>query len=383
MNVDEEWANFIATSKTNYESSDSESESIDESQVNEEEDENAVAEEKPICSEMYVSTKSKIVFLNQAVDLKTVFWQIPIIDYAMPRNGVIKKQMKFNSLNREDAERVQKEVTAYEYVEQYVIRSIDNPDGRIKFKDIRKISVGLAKKDLLSHRCKKKSAFYNCFVLILRLFSESSQEFKEHHVKIFNTGKVGVVGVQTMESFYEVLDFIVACMKPYFPEPLSYKKETCETILINSNFNTNFLINREAFYDVLKDEYNMEAIYDPCSYPGIQCKYSYGANNCHLTQLIKEAETLQKKEQIKVSFMIFRTGSILIVGKCDEHVLSIVYNFLKTIIEKHFKQICQVNKGKWIDNSLTIKAPKKIKKKNSFITSSTAFFEDSFSEEEM
>ena len=30
--------------------------------------------------------------------------------------------------------------------------------------------------------------------------------------------------------------------------------------------------------------------------------------------------------------MIFRTGSILIVGKCDEDVLNIVYNFIKNII---------------------------------------------------
>ncbi len=129
------------------------------------------------------------------------------------------------------------------------------------------------------------------------------------------------------------------------------------------------MINREAFYDLLKEKYNVDAIYDPCSYPGIQCKYSFGSNNCLLTNLIKEAETQQKKDKIKVSFMIFRTGSILIVGKCDEVVLTIVYNFLKSIIENHFKQICQINRGKLTDESLTFRAPKKIKKKSSFITS--------------
>jgi hypothetical protein len=45
--------------------------------------------------------------------------------------------------------------------------------------------------------------------------------------------------------------------------------------LINSNFNCGFFINREALYDILKFKYNLQSIYDPCSYPGIQCKFYY------------------------------------------------------------------------------------------------------------
>lgn len=387
MSLDKEWALFIAPQKQfNDETSETESLSADEDDESIEDDEDVaflkssseaqpfcfeenVSVEEPRCSDIYISTKSKIVFFNQTVDLKNVFWGIPVIEYANPVNGIVKKQMKFNSLSMEEYEQVQAEVEKCDYVDQHIIRSVNNPEGRIKFKDIRKVSVGLSKKDLLSHRCKKKSAFYNCFVLILRMFSAILNEFKEHHVKIFNTGKVGVVGVQSMEEFYVVMDFVVATLQPLFDAPLSYRRDTCETILINSNFNTNFLINREVLYDILKDRYNVDAIYDPCSYPGIQCKYSFGTNNCLLTNLIKEADTQQKKDKIKVSFMIFRTGSILIVGKCDEVVLTIVYKFLKDIIEKHFKQICQMNRGKLIDESLTLKAPKKIKKKNSVITS--------------
>lgn len=393
MSLDEEWAQFIASqnqsqnfcddssdseclssfeSNSDIEDLDEESEFLVISAFNDKNVENIETEkekELPRCSNMYISTKSKIVFLNQTVDLKKVFWGIPIIEYATPSTGVVKKQMKFNSLSLEEYEIVQAEVAKCDYVDQHIIRSVNNPDGRVKFKDIRKVSVGLSKKDLLSHRCKKKSAFYNCFVLIIRMFSLIQNEFKEHHVKIFNTGKVGVVGVQSMDDFYEVLDFVVTTLQPLFEHPLVYRRETCETILINSNFNTNFLINREAFYDLLKDKYNVDAIYDPCSYPGIQCKYSFGSSNCLLTTLIKGADTQQKKDKIKVSFMIFRTGSILIVGKCDEIVLTVVYQFLKDIIEKHFKQICQLSRGKFTDDTLTLRAPKKVKKKKSVITS--------------
>ena len=43
----------------------------------------------------------------------------------------------------------------------------------------------------------------------------------------------------------------------------------------------------------------------------------------------------------KVSFMIFRTGSILIVGMCDDEILHIIYNFLKRILLEEYHHISQ------------------------------------------
>ena len=37
--------------------------------------------EIPKCGEIYISTQTKIAFLNQVVDLNTLFWKIPIIQY--------------------------------------------------------------------------------------------------------------------------------------------------------------------------------------------------------------------------------------------------------------------------------------------------------------
>ena len=39
--------------------------------------------------------------------------------------------------------------------------------------------------------------------------------------------------------------------------------------------------------------------------------------------------------------MIFRTGSVLIVGKCDENVLMVIYDFLKIILNNEYTNICQ------------------------------------------
>ena len=39
----------------------------------------------------------------------------------------------------------------------------------------------------------------------------------------------------------------------------------------------------------------------------------------------------------KVSFMIFRTGSVLIVGKCEEDVLQEIYLFIRSMLEAEYK----------------------------------------------
>jgi len=136
-----------------------------------------------------------------------------------------------------------------------------------------------------------------------------------------------------------------------------------DTVLINSNFNCGYYINREALYDILKFKYNIQCIYDPCSYPGIQCKFYYneelteqsgcqmanenGAQLNNVSATSKKISKMTKKENkknskyVEVSFMIFRTGSILIVGMCNEMVLYKIYEFLKVLLEREFSKINQ------------------------------------------
>lgn len=316
----------------------------------------------PKASNIYVSTKTKIAYLNKFVDLKTIFWLIPVIPYALPVNGVIKKQIKLNSICVEELNLIKEKLTRETYYEEYVMTNIDNPNGRIKFKDIRKITIGISKKDIMSYRCKRKSAFYNCFVLIFRVKVEDN--FKEFHVKIFNTGKIEIPGIQKEENFQTVLKMIINTLQPYFDETIGYKPDSDETVLINSNFNCGFFINREILYDILKIKYNIQCIYDPCSYPGIQSKFYYNPDIGIQTgsQISEENKNLYVNVK-EISFMIFRTGSVLIVGKCDENVLHIIYDFLKIILTNEYGKICQKNMNS-VNNNLAKDKKNKIRKKN-------------------
>jgi len=315
--------------------------------------------QSPKSGEIYISTKSKIAYLDKAIDLNPVFWKIPVLSYSTPANGVIKKQMKFNSTTQEEVDFIQENLKNEVYFDQHIITSINNPNGRITFKDIRKVSIGVSKKDLLSYRSKRKSAFYNCFVMIMRI--KIHDVYKEFHVKVFNTGKLEIPGIQTDYIFEQVLLNVIQQIQPCLDYTIGYNQNS-DTVLINSNFNCGFYINRELLFDILKFKYNIQCIYDPCSYPGIQCKFYYNPTLEIQTgsQLSDDARMLVKNITT-VSFMIFRTGSILIVGMCDENILYIIYEFIKSILTNEFNRINQ--KVITAENTVVKKKKKKIRKK--------------------
>ena len=293
----------------------------------------------PKCGAIYISTQTKIVFMNQAFDLENIFWKLSILKYQEREEGIIKKQMKVNCNTKAESEKLEEQIKREEMIIIDIISQIDNPNARrIKYKDIRKINIGIAKKDLTSYRKKRKGAFYNCIVLIMRLKIEDC--FKEVHLKLFNTGKLEVPGIQSNTFLYKALDKLITILQPFCKNTLFYNAKEIETVLINSNFACNYYIDRNILYNILKYNYKIAAIYDPCSYPGIQCKFYYNRDKITQDGLCHCAGKCSKKggsgmgdgQCLAISFMIFRTGSVLIVGHCDEQIIRIVYTFLKKLL---------------------------------------------------
>jgi len=304
----------------------------------------SVTEVMPIPTNIYISTKSKLGYLDSQFDIKKTFWEIPIIEYWKPEEGIVKKQIKFVSSNLEELAEMQEKIKTYECAEQQIITHIDNPAGRIQFKDIRKLSIGISKKDILSYHSKKKGAFYNCFVVNMRI--KWGGVFREVHVKIFNTGKVETPGIQSDEMYEYVLEKLIELLKLYCNLPTLKYNLTSETILINSNFSVGFYIDRERLFSILREKYNIQCVYDPCSYPGIQCKYYFSKYliNCEEDEEISKITGMHIGENsISVSFMIFRTGSVLIVGKCNEKILNHIYLFLLNIFKEEYTNIAHSN----------------------------------------
>ena len=336
-NIDDEWSSFLTTKYDDHEDNNN-LQDVSVASTQDLDQTDIFIGNVPEPTEIYISTKSKIAYLEQPIDLN-IFWRIPVIPYATPSNGVIKKQIKLNSKTQDDLIAVQKFLKNELYYDEHIISRIDNPNGRIKFKDIRKITVGISKKDMTNYRSKKKKAFYNCFVVIIRIKIDTA--FREFHVKMFHSGKLEIPGVQSDKIYEIVLHNIIDILQPFHDYTLQYKQKS-DIILINSNFSCGFFINREILYDILRNKYNIQAIYDPCSYPGIQCKFYYNNDIGVQSGMQITTENKEKyKNIIAVSFMIFRTGSVLIVGMCEENVLDDIYQFLKALLRAEFKYICQ------------------------------------------
>jgi len=325
-----------------------------------------------IISPLCISTKTTIAYLNQLISLSDMFWKLKLIHYSDNREGIIKKQMKFNSHTVEEYSRlielVQQEKSKGFRVQEDVISAINTESGRVKFKDIRKLSVGFSSKDC-TNKPRKKSAFYNCFVIIVRVQIED-KGFKEYHVKIFNTGKLEIPGLQTNQECEHLLFKLIGLLKEYEPE-ITLSDRPFDTILINSNFKTGFYLNRDNLYDILQHEYKFQCVYDPCSYPGIQCKFyyykgrivqtgiqdyddikgkGYGYKKKNRSQELNEEinelipskmDNRKNSKYYEISIMIFRTGSILLVGMCPEEVLNDVYDVIRKIMEKEYSRIKQ------------------------------------------
>ena len=294
----------------------------------------------PRPSDLYISTKTNIAFLSEHIDLSSAFWNIPMTPHHCPAEGIIKKQMKINSNTERSLEETIARLPSEGYVSQHVIEHVEAVEGRIAFKDVRKISIGLCNKDVSSYRCKKRGAFYNCFSVIIR--TKKQNRFCEMHVKVFNTGKLEVPGVQDDEVFCNTMTLLCNVLRVNTKHStVNWARERTETVLINSNFSTGFLIDRGRLYDILRRKYSIQGRYDPCSYPGIQCDYYFHPDDASHdgSPPSKLVPAAKKAGYRRLSFMVFRTGSVLIVGKCHEVTLRQIYRYLCQILADEYTSI--------------------------------------------
>lgn len=344
--------------------------------------------ERKQCEELYISTQTQIFFLNtQDVDVEQIFWNIAVIDYGTPSTGVVKKQMRVISLQKEEFEKYQEKVKHYGYYTEKIMKQIDNPKARkIKYKDVRKLTVGISKKDIMNCHGKNKSAFINCFAVILRVKYENI--FHEIHVKVFNTGKLAIPGIVNEGLLQETKAVLLGVLQPSFEHvklqlipanesPLVKRlvrgKKTKDSsgkedggnikshfeyvqpkgnVLINSNFNCGYYIQQEKLKQVLREKYNLNPSYDPSMYPGVKCKFFYNnelprdasvqkgiLSDVDKNVTITELDELSKDKYTKVSFMVFRTGNCLIVGNCTRDVLQFVFEYVKRILMDEYEFI--------------------------------------------
>jgi len=373
MSIDDEWNSFMITGDSDV------IDNINNTAV----DETTITPEftAPTCEELYISTTTKVLFLNQPIDIANIFWKLPIIDYGTPSDGIVKKQMKIVCNSEEEFQVYTERISTIQYYRENIVKQLNNPTARrIKYKDERKITVGMSKKDIMNCRGKVKNAFYNCFAIILRFKFED--KFREIHIKVFNTGKLEIPGILNLTILDMVKKQLLDYLRPYIETPIEYVKTTKDcNVLINSNFNCGYYINRDKLYSILRsNKYCIETAYDPCSYPGVKCKFYFNNETgfdiiTQRGQLMKEDRTMKMnelgdaKKYTEVSFMIFRTGSCLIVGNCTEEKLYFVYDFIKKMLYEEYPLI-------YVNNEIVQTKEKKTKLRKKKVIMTREYYND-------
>jgi hypothetical protein len=391
-----------------------------------------------LCIELFISTKTKVLFLNQTVDVENLFLHLPVLEYWIPATGIIKKTTKIISLTPERVLETQESLKTMGVYEEEILRQIDIKANQkqvnkykikggfakeavaagnfpllldytdskpypkytydaetnkyflntpARFKDERKITVGICRKDVLACRRKKKNVFYNCIAVVIRIIYKG--EFREVHAKVFNTGKMEIPGMFNDEILAITRAMILSSLRPYVSSPavpvLDYDKNGSneeddeQNVLINSNFHCGFCIQREKLHHILRGpKYQLDCSYDPCTYPGVKCKFYFNREigfNQELQQGIIQENWMTRQEAentpsirdtyFEVSIMIFRTGSSLIGGNCTEKVLRFIFHFFAKILNDEYENIVLPTQKHCA--SLELKKPKKTKLRKRFI----------------
>ena len=397
--IDDEWNQFLLHFSNGNTSSDYllnnkpdiENEENEENEGNETKEEIIVSNDyiRNTCESLYISTQTKIFFLNvNTLDVDTIFWKIPIMEYSRPEMGIIKKQMRMIFKTPEEYEEYALKIKEVSYYSEKIIKQINNPNARkIKFKDERKLTIGISKKDIMNCHGKEKKAFINCFAMILRIPNKNNI-FHEVHVKVFNTGKITIPGIVddddvlleiTKKNILEILQPNIAEKLYLIDEEeipllkkivknqkgksnvnqtlheddeidtttimpknshIEYVKQQ-SGVLINSNFNCGFYIDQMKLMHILKEKYKLEPTYNKSNYPGVKCKF-YLDNELPLdisVQTGRIEDMKNDKKYTKINFVVFRTGNNLILGNFSKKVLLFIFEFVKQILMTEYEEI--------------------------------------------
>ena len=88
LSADQEWENFLKD---------------DTLQESKDEMKETVTSFIPKVTPIYISTQTKIGYLNKPIKLKEVFWKLPVLNYQTMQSGIIKKQIKISCESKEES----------------------------------------------------------------------------------------------------------------------------------------------------------------------------------------------------------------------------------------------------------------------------------------
>lgn len=191
------------------------------------------------------------------------------------------------------------------------------------------------KKNKISN--KGQVSFFNQASVIVQV-----SEDKNINIKLFRNGAIQMTGCRQIKDCYKAINILcrelLKVRAVYNPKTkkitdMSFisnaSKLTVDQIynfnivMINSNFNLNFLVDRNQLYQVLLDE-NANCFYDPVIHASVDIKYNY-------------------KGKKDISIFVFERGCVMITGANNCKQIRVAYNYIIDIIYNNYSKIKNVD----------------------------------------
>lgn len=192
----------------------------------------------------------------------------------------------------------------------------------------------------ISKSSKPRKYFYN--QLTIHIFSETKTN-NRINVKIFNNGRIQMTGINNEYQGNETIQMICYEFNLKKTESIFDIKEDIqsieelETVLINSDFDLGFPIDRESLHrSIIESGYYSS--YEPCNYPGVNIKYyrnplrqNFGICDCEKKCTGKGLNNTCKK----ITVAVFKSGKVIITGGRDKNDISIAHKFITEFIQEN------------------------------------------------
>lgn len=192
---------------------------------------------------------------------------------------------------------------------------------------------GFSKKQLKKRRKQKqKRIFYNQSTI--HVFHEG----KLMNVKLFNNGKIQITGLKQENQSDDLVNNLIG----YFQDLDIMEEDTkiidSKIVLINSDFDLGFKIDRELLQREIVD-LGLYSTYEPCIYPGVNIKYYMNTNNtdgicCCDSMCNGKGRANGDGDCKKVTIAVFMSGKAIITGAQNKDQIYTCYRFIKNMIEE-------------------------------------------------
>jgi TATA-box binding protein (TBP) (component of TFIID and TFIIIB) len=167
---------------------------------------------------------------------------------------------------------------------------------------------------------------------------------KKLHIKLFNTGRVHLTGIS--DPLPNNITRIAKNVYKNFLDTGDIEDIEISIASIVADFKLGFCIDRAKLFKKLKTEWSPLCTFEPSVYPGVKLQYYYNPDNkcglcrCHphCRYLFSSSKT-KLRQCRKITIIVFRTGSVLIIGAQSQEQVESVANFIARWIEERKQDV--------------------------------------------